>query len=209
MRKVMESTLVSLDGGIGDPMVWANEYFDEEAVATSLAQLRVSDAILLGHNPYEMFAAAWPSATGDYADAMNAITRYVFSGTLAEATWTNTTIVGGDVPTAVRELKEHGDGDLVLYGHGPLGQALLDNGLLDELRLWIHPPVRGIWQPAVAAGRERAAAACWHRGAPTASSSSPTSRRGEGPMSDPTRRKGREDRRCRTTASGPSREGGC
>jgi dihydrofolate reductase len=139
MRKVIESTLVSLDGVIGDPMVWANEYFDEEAVATSLAQLRVSDAMLMGRTTHELFAAAWPSATGDYAEAMNAITKYVFSGTLAEATWTNTTIVGGDVPTAVRELKQHGDGDLVLYGHGPLGQALLEDGLLDELRLWIHP----------------------------------------------------------------------
>jgi dihydrofolate reductase len=137
-------------------MVWANEYFDEEAVATSLAQLRVSDAMLMGRNTYEMFAAAWPSATGDYADAMNAITKYVFSGTLAEATWTNTTIVGGDVPTAVRELKEHGDGDLVMYDHGPLGQALLDNGLLDELRLWIHPLLVGhgnqLFRPDASAG---------------------------------------------------------
>jgi dihydrofolate reductase len=120
-------------------MVWADGYFDEAAVATSLAQLRVSDAMMMGRNTYEMFAAAWPSSTGDYADVMNAITKYVFSGTLAEATWTNTTIVGGDVPTAVRELKKSGDGDLVMYGHGPLGQALLDSGLLDELRLWIHP----------------------------------------------------------------------
>jgi dihydrofolate reductase len=139
MRKVIESTLVSLDGVIGDPMVWANEYFDAEAVATSLAQLRVSDAMLMGRNTYEMFAAAWPTSTGDYADAMNAITKYVFSDTLAQAAWTNTTIVRSDVATAVRELKEQGDGDLVMYGHGPLGQALLDNGLLDELRLWIHP----------------------------------------------------------------------
>jgi dihydrofolate reductase len=139
MRKVIESTLVSLDGVIGDPMVWANEYFDEEAVATSLAQLRVSDAMLMGRNTYEMFAAAWPASTGDYADAMNAIRKYVFSDTIADATWTNTTIVRGDVATAVRELKEQDGGDLVMYGHGPLGQALLDDGLLDELRLWIHP----------------------------------------------------------------------
>ena len=143
MRKVIESTLVSLDGVIGDPMVWANDYFDEEAVATSVAQLRVSDAMLMGRNTYEMFAAAWPSSKGDYADALNAIRKYVFSDTLAEATWTNTTIVRGDVATAMRELKEQGDGDLVLYGHGPLGQTLLDNGLLDELRLWIHPLIVG------------------------------------------------------------------
>jgi dihydrofolate reductase len=99
--------------------------------------------MLLGRHLDELFAAAWPSATGDYADAMTAITTSWSRGTLAEATWTNTTIVGGDVPGAVRELKEHGDGELVRYGHGPLGQALLDNGLLDELRLWIHPLVVG------------------------------------------------------------------
>ena len=139
MRKVIESTLVSLDGVIGDPQVWANEYFDEEAVATALEQLRLSDAMLMGRNTYEMFAAAWPASMGDYADRMNEITKYVFSGTLEEATWTNATIVRTDAAVAVRELKEQGGGDLVMYGHGPLGQALLDNGLLDELRLWIHP----------------------------------------------------------------------
>jgi dihydrofolate reductase len=139
MRKVIESTLVSLDGVIGDPQVWANEYFDEEAVATALEQLRLSDAMLMGRNTYEMFAAAWPASTGDYADRMNEITKYVFSTTLEEATWTNATIVRGDAAVAVRELKKQGSGDLVIYGHGPLGQALLDHGLLDELRLWIHP----------------------------------------------------------------------
>jgi dihydrofolate reductase len=87
MRKVIESTLVSLDGVIGDPQVWANESFDEEAVATALEQLRLSDAMLMGRNTYEMFAAAWPASMGDYADRMNEITKYVFSGTLEEATW--------------------------------------------------------------------------------------------------------------------------
>src|SRR5262245_22144625 len=114
MRKVIESTLVSLDGVIGDPMVWANDYFDEEAVAAWLAQLRVSDAMLSGRNTYEMFAAAWPSSRGDYAEALNAIRKYVFSDTIAEATWTNTTIVRGDVATAIRELKERGDGEHVV-----------------------------------------------------------------------------------------------
>jgi dihydrofolate reductase len=143
MRKMIESTLVSLDGVIGDPMSWANEYFDAQAATLSLEQLRRSDAMLMGRNTYEMFAAAWPASSGDYAERMNEIPKYVFSNTLAEANWTNTTIVRGDVATAVRELKEQGEGDLVMYGHGPLGQALLDNRLLDELRLWIHPVVVG------------------------------------------------------------------
>jgi dihydrofolate reductase len=143
MRKVIESTLVSLDGVIGDPQLWANEYFDEEAERSALEQLLVSDAMLMGRNTYEMFAAAWPNSSGDYPDRMNAIRKYVFSKTLAEVGWTNATIVRGDAAAAVRELKEQDGGDLVMYGHGPLGQALLENRLLDELRLWVHPLLVG------------------------------------------------------------------
>src|SRR4029453_7284105 len=104
---------------------------------------RAADAMRRGRHPDELFAAAWPSATGDDAEARTAITTSRSRGTLAEATWTNTTIVGGDVPGAARELKEHGHGELVRYGHGRLGQALLDHGLLDELGLWVHPLVVG------------------------------------------------------------------
>jgi dihydrofolate reductase len=143
MRKVIESTLVSLDGVIGNPMAWADEYFDAQAVEVSLEQLRRSDAMLMGRTTYEMFAAAWPSSSGDYADRMNEIAKYVFSNTLAEATWPNSTIVPGDPVAQVRELKDQDGGDLVIYGHGQLGEALLANGLLDELRLWIHPVLVG------------------------------------------------------------------
>jgi dihydrofolate reductase len=97
----MESTLVSLDGVSGDPQVWANAYFDDEATALAQQQL-------------------------------------VFSSTLDAAEWSNSVIIGGDPAEAVAELKEQGDGDLVMYGHGPLGQALLERHLIDELRLWIH-----------------------------------------------------------------------
>ena len=90
-----------------------------------------------------MFAAAWPASKGDYADRMNEITKYVFTNTLEEATWTNATIVRGDAAIVVKGLKEQEGGDLTIYGHGPLGQALLDHGLLDELRLWIHPLLVG------------------------------------------------------------------
>jgi dihydrofolate reductase len=67
MRKLIESTLVSLDGVIGDPQVWANEYFDDEAIALALQQLLVTDAMLMGRRTYEMFAATWPSYTSEYA----------------------------------------------------------------------------------------------------------------------------------------------
>src|SRR4029453_8846612 len=95
--------------------------------------------MLMGRNTYEMFPAAWPASMGDYADRMNEITKYVFSGTQKEATGEKQTLVRTDAAVAVRGLKDQGGGDLVMYGHGPPGQALLDNGLLDELPLWIHP----------------------------------------------------------------------
>jgi hypothetical protein len=73
MRKVKESTLVSLDGVIGEPHLWASERFDDDARAGALAQLRASDAILIGRRTYEVFAALWPGQTDEYGDAINSI----------------------------------------------------------------------------------------------------------------------------------------
>jgi dihydrofolate reductase len=139
MRKVIESTLVSIDGVIGDPAVWAGEYFGEEAERASLEQLLASDAMLMGRRTYEMFAAMSLTGTGDYADRMTSIRKYVFSSTLEKADWDNTTIISGDVPAAVAELKQQDGQPLIMYGHGLLGQTLLEHQLLDELRFMIHP----------------------------------------------------------------------
>jgi dihydrofolate reductase len=139
MRKVIESTLVSVDGVIGDPPVWAGEYFDQEAEKAALEQLLASDAMLMGRRTYEMFAAMSLTGTSDYAEAMNSIRKYVFSSTLEKADWNNTTIISGDVPAAVTELKQQDGHPLVMYGHGPLGQTLLEHRLLDELHFMIHP----------------------------------------------------------------------
>ena len=75
MRKIIESTLVSLDGVIGDPQVWAEPYFDDEARELAIKQLRVTDAMLMGRRTYEKFAAMWPAASGEYADRMNSIRK--------------------------------------------------------------------------------------------------------------------------------------
>src|SRR5262245_8431049 len=139
MRRVIESTLVSLDGVIGEPQVWAEPYFDEEAGARALQQLLAADAMLMGRRTYEIFSALWPSSTGSYAARVNSIRKYIFSSTLETAEWTNSTVVRGEVAAAVRELKEQAGQDLVMYGHDPLGQALLEHHLLDELRVWVHP----------------------------------------------------------------------
>jgi dihydrofolate reductase len=143
MRRVIESTLVSADGVIGEPHVWTGERFGEEAVAHALERLQRADAMVMGRNTYEMFSKLWTTPDNPYSAAIYEIPKYVFSSTLEQADWNNTQVVAGDVAATVRELKEQDGGDIVLYGHGPVGQALLEAGLLDELNLWVHPVVVG------------------------------------------------------------------
>ena len=143
MRTIVESTLVSADGVIGDPPQWAMSYRDEEVQAEALARLSGSDAMLMGRGTYELFAATWPAQTGDFADRLNSIRKYVFSSTLEKAEWNNSTIVRGDAVAEVTKLKQQGGRELAVYGHGLLAQTLLEHGLVDELRLSIHPVLVG------------------------------------------------------------------
>src|SRR5579859_5177536 len=80
-----------------------------------------------------------PQQTGPYADAINAIRKYVFSSTLQNAGWNNSTLIRGDAVTAVTELKQEDGGDLMMYGYGRLSQTLLAHHLVDEIRFSIHP----------------------------------------------------------------------
>jgi dihydrofolate reductase len=139
MRKIIESTLVSLDGVIENPHLWATEYFDSEAEKYALELLSTSDAMLMGRRTYEFFAAAFPHRTSEYGERVNRIRKYVFSSTLKKADWSNSSIVAGDVTTEAAKLKAQASQDLVIYGHGLLGETLLKHHLLDELKLWIHP----------------------------------------------------------------------
>src|SRR5215510_11654603 len=146
MRQIVESTLVSLDGIFGDPHIWATEYFDEEAERYALELLSTADAMLMGRHTYEFFAAAFPHQTGEYGARINGIRKYVFSNSLKKADWKNSSIVGGDVATEAARLRQQDGKDLVIYGHGLLGQTLLQQQLLDELKLWIHPLLLGSGQ---------------------------------------------------------------
>ena len=138
MRKITESTFVSLDGVTEDPRAWAMSYFNEQAQQAALEQLRASDGMLMGRGTYEYFAAAPPTG-GPYADAINAIPKYVFSSTLERADWSNSTIIRDDPLVRVSELKQQDGRDLIMYGHGRLSQALLEHRLLDEIRFAVHP----------------------------------------------------------------------
>jgi dihydrofolate reductase len=147
MRRVIESTLVSADGVIGEPHTWTGEHFGEQAVAYALERLRSADAMVMGRRTYEMFSTLWATPDNEYAAAIYEMRKYVFSSTLRRAAWNNTEVAATDPAAAVRELKLREGGDIVLYGHGPVGQALLEAGLLDEMNLWIHPVVVGSGTP--------------------------------------------------------------
>src|SRR4030095_6013393 len=139
MRKIIESTLVSLDGVIQDPHRWATPSFDSEAERHALDLLSTADAMLMGRRTYEFFAAAFPHRAGEYGERGNRISKYVFSSTLQTADWRNSPVSEGDVPTEAAKFKSQVGKDLVVYGHGLLGRTLLKHHLLDELKLWIHP----------------------------------------------------------------------
>ena len=153
MRKIIESTLVSLDGVFGEPHTWTREYFDQEAESYALELLSVADAMLMGRRTYEFFAAAFPHQTGEYGARVNGIRKYVFSNTLKKVDWSNSSIIKGDVVAEATKLKQEDGNELVIYGHGLLGQTLPENHLLDELKLWIHPVLIGRGQLLFREGR--------------------------------------------------------
>jgi dihydrofolate reductase len=143
MRTLIVSSLVSADGIHGDPQSWVGDLFDDQAAEESLAVLLDSDAMLMGKNTYQYFAPAFSSGSGPYLERINAMRKYVFSSTLTAAGWNNTTIIGGDPVAAVRELKQQGEGHLVIYGYGQLAQTLLEHGLVDQLNFVINPVMVG------------------------------------------------------------------
>jgi len=144
MRKLIESTLVSLDGVIESPERWA--IFDEEATQRSMQELDNYDAFVLGRVTYERFRDNW-SSSGDnpYFDRIAEMPKYVASRSLTEVTW-NATLLGPDIVEAIQELKAQPGKDLIKYGNSRLDATLLRAQLIDELRLWIMPVVVGSGQ---------------------------------------------------------------
>lgn len=144
MRKIIVSTFVTLDGVFESPEKWSLDYFDEEAAKFADEQLFAADALLLGRETYKGFAEAWPSRTGDFADKINSMAKYVVSTTLAEPlAWHNSTLIQDNVVQAASRLKEQPGQDILIYGSGHLSNTLLQHGLIDEYRLWVVPVIWG------------------------------------------------------------------
>ena len=147
MRKVVASELVSLDGVMGSPQEWAFSYSDAEMEQANASGMAASDALLLGRATYQEFASYWPyqnSADQPYTDYLNSTPKFVVSTTLEEPLeWQNSTLIKGNLAEEITELKRLPGKDITIIGSAALVQSLLADGLLDELRLMVHPLVLG------------------------------------------------------------------
>jgi dihydrofolate reductase len=150
MRRIIEYCLVSADGIVLDDPFPFGDYLDDAYLRDRLGLFAACDAMLWGRTTYERFAKRWPPGSEGirpYAARLNAIRKYVFSSKLETAEWNNSTIVRGDVAAEVTKLKQQDGGDLLILGHGLLGEALLKQRLLDVLDVAIHPVLVGHGKP--------------------------------------------------------------
>jgi dihydrofolate reductase len=152
MGRIVVTEFVSLDGVMEDPGGaegfrhggWSFEFSrGEEGDKFKLDEALEADALLLGRKTYEGFADAWPSRDGEFADKFNNMPKYVVSSSLDEPGWNNSTVLKGDLADEVAKVKDKHDGDVVVHGSAQLVQALLEQELVDELRLMVFPVVLG------------------------------------------------------------------
>jgi dihydrofolate reductase len=152
MGRIVVTEFISLDGVTEDPggaedFKYGGWSFEiprgEEGDKFKLDETMASEALLLGRVTYEGFAKAWPTREGEFADKFNSMPKYVVSSTLNDPEWTNTTVLEGDLAAEVARLKEQHDGDVVVHGSMQLVEELLENDLVDELRLMVYPVVLG------------------------------------------------------------------
>jgi dihydrofolate reductase len=154
MGKIVISENASLDGVVQDPTGeegfrhggWFGQIGDKDREAwarVGLDEALGAAAQLLGRRSYEFFAARWPSRSGEWADRLNGMPKYVVSSTLVDPDWNNSTVLKGDVVNEVSKLKQELDGEIVVYGSRQLVRTLMEHDLVDELRLMIYPFVLG------------------------------------------------------------------
>jgi dihydrofolate reductase len=152
MGKIVISENVSLDGVIQDPA--GDEGFTRggwvgriatlpEVAKVTLDEALGTEALLLGRRSYKWFAARWPSRSGELADRLNSLPKYVVSSTLEDPDWNNSTVLKGDVVNEVSKLKQELNGEIHVPASFQLARTLIEHDLVDELRLKIFPVVLG------------------------------------------------------------------
>jgi dihydrofolate reductase len=162
--RIVVTEFVSLDGvmeapGGGEPFKHGGWTFEiergEEGDKFKLDETLDAEALLLGRVTYEGFAKAWPSMEGEFADKFNTMPKFVVSSTLEDPEWTNSTVLKGDVVEEVAKLREEREGDIVVHGSARLVQTLVENDLVDELRLMVFPVVLGSGKRLFAETRDK------------------------------------------------------
>ncbi len=154
MAKIVISQNVSLDGVVEDPTGeegfrhggWFHQIADKDREAWARVEFEEAlgaEALLLGRRSDAYFGPRWASRTGEWADRLNSLPKYVVSSTLVDPAWTNSTVLKGEVVSEVSKLKEKLDGEVVVYASRQLVRTLMEHDLVDELRLIVYPVVLG------------------------------------------------------------------
>jgi dihydrofolate reductase len=154
MGKIVISENVSLDGVVEDPTGeegfrhggWFGQIGDkdrEEWAKVEFEEALGAEALLLGRRSDEYFGPRWTGRSGEWADRLNGLPKYVVSSTLVNPEWGNSTVLKGDVVTEVSKLKQELDGEIVVYASRQLVHTMMEHDLVDEVRLMIYPAVLG------------------------------------------------------------------
>jgi len=154
MGKIVITANMSLDGVVQDPTGeegfgrggWFGQFGGKDLEAWAkieTAEALGAAALLLGRRSDEWFAARWTSRTGELAGRLNSMPKYVVSSTLEHPRWSNATVVNGDVPAEITQLKREINGEILIYASSQLGHTLIEHDLVDELRLVVFPVVLG------------------------------------------------------------------
>ena len=144
MRKVVAGLFISLDGVTESPDKWQFDHFDEDMMANMGTHIAAEDTILLGRVTYEEWAPYWPTSTDEpYASHINNTPKYVVSTTLDKVEWKNSTLIKANLAQEIAKLKQQPGKNIGVAGSPTLVRSLLQNDLLDELTLMIHPVVVG------------------------------------------------------------------
>jgi dihydrofolate reductase len=150
--RIVVTEFISVDGVIEDPGGaedykhggWSFEYDrGDDGDKFKMEELMDAEVQLLGRVTYEGFAEAWPSREGDFADKINKGRKVLVSTTVTDPSWENTDVISENVPDELRKLRDEVDGNILVAGSGTLVETLLENDLVDELRLMVFPTILG------------------------------------------------------------------